>query len=49
MNRVVKDDFKTHLAAHTQRWAQRWAKSDVVIDGDPPRSKGFGLISRNYL
>ncbi|WP_195525953.1 glycoside hydrolase family 65 protein [Lacticaseibacillus rhamnosus] len=41
MNRVVKDDFKTYLAAHTQRWAQRWAKSDVVIDGDPAAQQGI--------
>lgn len=41
MAQLQRQSFADHLAAHTQRWAERWAQSDVVIDGEPAAQQGI--------
>ena len=36
-----KLSFEDHLQAHNQIWQQRWAQSDVQIDGDPAAQQGI--------
>ena len=50
VDQVSYDDL---LAAHVSQWAQRWAKSDVVIEGDDEAQQGirfnlFQLFSTYY-
>ena len=50
VDQVSYDDL---LAAHVSHWAQRWAKSDVVIEGDDEAQQGirfnlFQLFSTYY-
>lgn len=41
MERVQTESFAQQLAAHTALWAERWATSDVVIDGDDAAQQGI--------
>ena len=41
MKQVTGQSFSAHLADHTAIWDQRWAKSDVVIEGDPAAQQGI--------
>ena len=46
MNRVQAESFEQNLADHTAIWEQRWAQSDVAIDGDDAAQQGirFGIV-----
>ncbi|WP_179396023.1 family 65 glycosyl hydrolase domain-containing protein [Lacticaseibacillus absianus] len=41
MTQLQTDSFAAALAAHTAVWAERWAQSDVQIDGDPAAQQGI--------
>jgi len=52
-DQVAKVSYADLLAAHTAIWAQRWEKSDVIIEGDDESEQGirfnlFQLFSTYY-
>lgn len=52
-DKVAKSSYDDLLNAHTSIWAQRWEKSDVVINGDDESQQGirfnlFQLFSTYY-
>ncbi|MFC6273952.1 glycoside hydrolase family 65 protein [Levilactobacillus tangyuanensis] len=52
-DQVAKVSYADLLAAHTAIWAQRWEKSDVIIEGDDESQQGirfnlFQLFSTYY-
>ncbi|WP_125580477.1 glycoside hydrolase family 65 protein [Levilactobacillus cerevisiae] len=52
-DKVAKSAYEDLLNAHTAIWGQRWAKSDVVINGDDESQQGirfnlFQLFSTYY-
>lgn len=53
VSQVDQVSYDNLLAAHVSQWAQRWAKSDVVIEGDDEAQQGirfnlFQLFSTYY-
>lgn len=41
MKKLQSKSFAENLADHTAVWAERWATSDVEIDGDPAAQQGI--------